>query len=617
MRFTLVLLLFSLHSFAQQSLPCTCTTYDSLFAAYRKAKDAADASLTEKISVALTKNQAPFCRAMGLNLLANVRINASQMKEGSALIEIQKKLLDSLRCGRDSYLEYFLTKSFYHYLLDEYDSSIANSIKALDIAERTGVITRQITLRLGIGSAFYRIGQPEKKMEYARSIIPLIEQVNDESFQCQYYFNLFGAYYTYYQQKQLTSLLDSADYFNKKSLRIARRTNNRRFLPYCYEGLEMVNREKNGSPRAGITYLDSALYFGKNSLNNAQLSELLINKASLLGKLGRKKEAMTLADSGLYYSAQHPQKSVYASHLLDASELYSELGEYKRALSLYHQGDLISDSIKSVENARTVRELEEKYNKERNEKKISELSRESEVRTLQIRLLIVGVIGALIAIVLIVFIYRLSLLRQRQLAVDSKYRLNQALINPHFISNALVSIQRFMLENNGTQAAQYLTKFSKLMRQLLVHSREERITVEEELELLENYLVMQKLRLKDTLNYQINIDKQASVAECFIPPMFVQPFVENAVEHGASKVAQGMVVVSVSRKGNQVQFVVEDNGPGISGEEKKEHTSVATSLIRERIALVNKSAKVPIELIMGAPLSGQGTRIELRLPIYS
>lgn len=600
-----------------QRISCNCAPFDSVFKEYRKAKDAANISSTEEISADLALNKSPFCRIMGLNLLANVRINNSQMKEAITLIEEQKRSLDSLQCEPDSYLEYFLTKSYYHYLQDEYDSSIANSIRALEIAERTNALTRQITLRLGIASAFYRIGQPEKKMEYSRSIIPLVEKVEDESFQCQYYFNLFGAYFTYYQQKKEQSLLDSADLFNRRSLRIALRTLNKRFLPYCYEGLEMVNREEGGSPTRGIVYLDSALYYGKGSLNNAQISELLINKANLFARLGRKGQAVALADSALSYSARHPQKSVYASHLLDVSELFDELGEYKRALSLYHQSDLISDSIKSTENARVVRELEEKYNKEKNEEKIRELSQQGEIDSLQIRLLVIGVVATLVAIALIVFIYRLLLLRQRQQAIESKYRLNQALINPHFVSNALVSIQRFMLENNGQQAASYLTKFSKLMRQLLEYSREELITLEDEIELLRNYLDLQKLRLKDTFEYEIRIDGNLSPADCRIAPMFAQPFVENAVEHGAAKVGNGKVIVSFAAKGDRLLLTVEDNGPGLSGSEQNEHRSLATTLIHERIALINKSAQTPIELSIQNIQNSGGARVELLLPIYS
>ncbi len=600
-----------------QQQPCECSSYEESFKKYRAAKDAGENKEAEAIALALAQEGTPLCRVLGLNLLANVSINASNMEEANTRLQQQKALLDSAACADEHYLEYFLTKSYYHYSQDEYDSSIANSLKALKLAEQTNALTRQITLRLGIGSAFYRTGQTEKKMEYARSIIPLIEKIDDPSFKCQYYFNLFGAYYTYYTNTKRDKIyLDSADLYNNKALKIARATNNKRFLPYCYEALEIVNNERNGSPQKGLMYIDSAIYFGRGSINNAQLSELLLNKAELYASLNQKKEAKLFADSALYFSAQHPQKSVYASHLLDASELFSKLGDHQKSLRLYKEGDVILDSLKSVTNTRTVHELEEKYNKEKNEKTITQLSQEKQIDELQIRILIFGVIIALVAIALIVFVYRLSSLKQKQQIIESKYRLNQALINPHFLSNALVSIQRFILENNAGVASGYLTKFSRLMRQLLEFSRQERISVEEEIDLLRNYLDLQKLRLKDAFNYTITVDEQLAIQDSFISPMFIQPFVENAIEHGVSGVDMGKIQIDFTRQNNSLCVTIEDNGKGLSRQHKKDHQSMSTAIIQERIDLLNKTNKEKISLSIGDVSTGNGTLVQLVLPIY-
>jgi tetratricopeptide (TPR) repeat protein len=599
----------------QSQNACTCESYDTIFNKYRLAKDAGDNSLAEQIALDLSNDGILYCRVLGLNLLANVKVNNSQMAAGLSLINRQRSLLDSMRCSSESFLEYYLTKSYYHYLQDEYDSSIANSIKALVIAEQTNSINRQITLRLGIGSAFYRIGQIEKKMEYSRSIIPLIEKVDDLSFKCQFYYNLFGAYYTYYTNtKHERPYLDSASLYNQKALQIARRTLNKRFLPYCYEALEIINHERNGSPMKGIVYLDSAIYYGRGSMNNAQVAELLINKANLFAEVGNKNQAIVFVDSGLYYSVKHPQKSVYASHLVDASDLYKKVGEHERALTLYREADTILDSIKSTENARMVRELEERYNKEKNEKTIKELSQEKEISKLQIRLLVLGVTIALVAIGFIIFVYHLVLLKQKQQTIESKYKLNQALINPHFLSNALVSIQRFMMENNPVQASNYLTKFSRLMRQLLEYSRQELITIEEEIEQVTNYLDIQKLRLKDRFQYEIRIDEKLAISGMSIPPMFVQPFVENAVEHGVINSEDGKIEVGFSLMGKNLLIDILDNGKGISVDANTKGSSLSTKIIQERIALLNKSGSA-IQLQISNAKMGSGTHVKLMLPI--
>jgi LytS/YehU family sensor histidine kinase len=190
-------------------------------------------------------------------------------------------------------------------------------------------------------------------------------------------------------------------------------------------------------------------------------------------------------------------------------------------------------------------------------------------------------------------------------------------LDPHFLSNALVSIQRFMMDNNTAQASTYLTKFSRLMRQLLEYSREELITIEEEIDLLRNYLDIQKLRLKDKFEYEIRIDKSLSISECRIQPMFAQPFVENAIEHGVSGMENGKIEIAFSALGDELVLEIRDNGKGIVPGSLMEQASLSTKIIRERIALLNKANKKPIQLDIGNLASGSGTRVQLILPIYS
>lgn len=618
MRFGLLIFLVIL-AFSQasgQSI-CQCDKYEQVLRQFRSARDAGDLTEAERISSELIKDTSPFCHILGINLLSNAKLAESQMESTIALIQKQKRLLDSLACDQNQYLEYYLTKSSFHYAVDEYDSSIANSLKALKIAEETHNVSRQITLRLGIGSAFYRTGQPEKKMEYARSIIPLIDQIGDSSYSCQYYFNLFGAYYTYYKANRDKSYyLDSAALYNSKALIIARKTKNRRFLPYCFEALEIINHENNGSPIVGLKYLDSALYYGRTAMSNGQISELLLNKANLLKQIRRYQLAVAYADSALYFSSQNPQKSVYASHLEDASILFGDMGDYQKALSLHREADQILDSIKSITNAKVVRELEEKYHQEKNERKIEQLSKESEINQLQIKVLIFGVLLALIAIILIIFIYRLTLLKQRKSAIESKYRLNQALINPHFLSNALVSIQRFMVENNAAEASNYLTRFSRLMRQLLESAYLDVISLEEEVELIKNYLSIQKLRFKDSFDFEIHLSDSVLNEEILIAPMFVQPFVENAVEHGINGMDNGRIDIYFELMEDRLSIIIMDNGKGINESDLGQQKSLSTTILKERVELLNKTSKQKIYMNIDKGNDRRGVKVTLLLPIH-
>ena len=216
-----------------------------------------------------------------------------------------------------------------------------------------------------------------------------------------------------------------------------------------------------------------------------------------------------MADSAYRY-AQRFNIQLAVSPLESIFKISKALRDYERASWAHERMTKIKDSIFTIEKNIAINELERKYAQAKNERTIKELSQEKEIDGLRIRLLIIAVVTALVAIALIIFMYRLSLLKQRQQAIESRYRLSQALINPHFLSNALVSIQRFMLENNPGEASHYLSKFSRLMRQLLEYSREELITVEEEIDLLKNYLDLQRLRYKNSFEYTLSV-AEASV----------------------------------------------------------------------------------------------------------
>jgi len=607
-------------SSAQDS--CNCASYENDLRQFREAKDAGDAELAEKVARSLIGQEASLCEALGLDLLANLRVSSAEIEKGLALLMREKVLLDSLACSFERYLDYFSTKSFYHYSRDEYDSSLANSIKALDIAESTENVARQISLRLGIGSAFYRTGQLEKKLEYARSIIPLIEQVDDSSLQSQYYFNLFGAYYVHYRaNREQNGFLDSAEWYNKKAFALARQTGNRRFLAFCYEALEIVNRERKGPASRGLIYVDSAIYFSRGALNTATLSELLINKAYLLADLDKNDMAEIYVDSALYYSAKNPQRSVYAAHLMDASDLFAQLSDYKRSLQLYKRAAAIKDSIFSVENAKMARELETRYNLEKSEKQVAQLFREkAESRAQQAWMLALMGLSALTALVLY-FFYKQKLSSQKEKMAIQKQQLLRSQINPHFIFNALSSIRGYLFSNKDVMPAiEYLGKFARLMRNILDLSEKEWVSLKEEMHAVELFLQIQQLRYNNSFGYQIEIGEGIETDTVFVPPLTAQPFIENAIEHGLSQVKHaGIIYISCKLDGDKIFFSIQDNGIGIDRVQKRsEHQSKAIKIFKERLSLLAKNTKSHFSFSIedvGNFGEGSGTRVSYQLPV--
>ena len=212
-------------------------------------------------------------------------------------------------------------------------------------------------------------------------------------------------------------------------------------------------------------------------------------------------------------------------------------------------------------------------------------------------------------------------MKNEQAQSELEQRFLRSQLNPHFIFNALLAIQNFMMKNNAQLAALYLTKFSKLMRQILESSREEFIAVESEVEMLTNYMDIHKLRLKDSFEYKIDIDENIDVETDTIPPMFVQPFVENAIEHGIINAKNGgFIEIRLSKENEYISIEIKDNGGGLVRENAtpKEHQSLASTIIRERMALFNKSLKDKIRLILNEIKNEKGevmgTRVELKVP---
>jgi len=165
-------------------------------------------------------------------------------------------------------------------------------------------------------------------------------------------------------------------------------------------------------------------------------------------------------------------------------------------------------------------------------------------------------------------------------------------MNPHFIFNCLGSIKQMILANEQDNANKYLNKFAKMIRLSLEHARRTNITVREKLDYLSNYLEMERLRFDNSFNYQIVIDERIIPEETTVPPMMVQPLVENAIWHGLmNKEGDRQLFVRYRLQDEHLVCEVEDNGIGIVQNMRKQntnHKSLGIENIRRRIALLNQ-----------------------------
>ena len=184
---------------------------------------------------------------------------------------------------------------------------------------------------------------------------------------------------------------------------------------------------------------------------------------------------------------------------------------------------------------------------------------------------------------------------QRKLQHETSEMEMQALraqMNPHFIFNCLNSINRFIMKNESQAASDYLTQFSRLIRLVLNNSKKTWIPLEDEIEMLGLYLDMEKLRFKDAFSYSLRCDEDTDPAGIFIPPLLLQPFVENAIWHGLMhKKENGMLNIYFRKENNILYCTVKDNGVGrtvaaaAKSKSSQSHKSMGIKITRERLAL--------------------------------
>ena len=201
---------------------------------------------------------------------------------------------------------------------------------------------------------------------------------------------------------------------------------------------------------------------------------------------------------------------------------------------------------------------------------------------------------------------------QKRLA-ETKMEALQSQMNPHFIFNAMNSIQNYIIDNNVDDALMYMGEFSKLIRQTLNNSSQQRITLKDEIRYLKSYITLENMRFKNKINFILNIDANLDLVEIEIPPMLIQPFIENVFVHAFdSNSKDPTLLISMRQIGNYLLCEIKDNGKGMASENlNKLNTSKGIQLAKERIALFQSETTDAVAISSSAT----GTTVVLKLKI--
>ncbi len=204
-----------------------------------------------------------------------------------------------------------------------------------------------------------------------------------------------------------------------------------------------------------------------------------------------------------------------------------------------------------------------------------------------------------------------------------------AQMNPHFLFNSLNSIDSYIIRNESKKASEYLNNFARLMRLILQNSRSNYINLKDELEALDLYMQMESLRFKNKFNYSIAVDENVETSSIVIPPMLIQPYVENAIWHGLmhkTNGTEGLVKINISKNADDLLCVIEDNGIGrkkateLKEQKQKNHKrSMGMQITQDRIEIINKlynmNASINIYDMEDELGNAKGTKVELIIPV--
>jgi len=214
----------------------------------------------------------------------------------------------------------------------------------------------------------------------------------------------------------------------------------------------------------------------------------------------------------------------------------------------------------------------------------------------------------------------------KQKGTELEMQALRAQMNPHFIFNSLNSINWYIQQNNKAKASEYLTKFSKLVRLILQNSKSSLIPLESELESLALYLDLEGMRFDYHFLYKISVPPDMDISILKVPPLIIQPYVENAIWHGLlHQDKKGQLDIEVTEKEDQLFFKITDNGIGrnqaavLGSKSATKHKSMGMQITGERIAQVHqvgtKESSVKIYDLLLMDGSAGGTEVIIKIPV--
>jgi tetratricopeptide (TPR) repeat protein len=415
---------------------------------------------------------------------------------------------------------------------------------------------------------------------------------------------------------------------------------------------------QKSQPDSAVPILEKEIAHGRmlgKSHSGALIMPLML-RAEVYKQEKDYNSALQDAKESVKYAEQDNSRQRMMDGYQQLSFLYYQLGQHKAAYETLVKYHAIKDSIQSRQFLMRLNNYKRASEDQKTESALLLLKKDNQLKEAQLKqesiIKYFLISGLLVLLLTGIFTYRSITLKRKtemlqreklenefkvqqlenekkqaefqQQAAELEMQALRAQMNPHFIFNCLSSINRIILKNESHAASDYLTRFSRLIRMVLINSQKATIPLEDELQMLRLYLDMERLRFKNSFDYSIIFTNTIDEGAVFIPPLLLQPFCENAIWHGLmQKEGQGHLNIELSMQENILHCIISDDGIGrekaaaLKSKSAEKEKSMGLAITAHRLALLNQNKNVQtfytIEDIRDAGNCIAGTKVILKI----
>jgi tetratricopeptide (TPR) repeat protein len=518
------------------------------------------------------------------------------------------------------------------------DSSLYWHFQSLQTRKKTGDL-KEIGQSLNNIGLLFRVKKDyPAAIDYYRQSLAIKNQIDDKKGALNTLINIAACY-------KNSKQYDSCIFYSAVAERLANSLDRKKDAAAAITnaGLSMVALGKYQQALNKLLQLDK--------VGDKDISADTENYHELTGGIGEAYLGLEQYDKAIVYFLKALQLAVggnklefeaQINHLLATA--YEAKGDFVAALRYQKQFKLLNDSLFNISNIESMNELSTRFETEKKEVQIKALEAENKLKQQQNRLYLALVVIAVLLIGLALWAYwqktkaNAILQQQQQEIINKTAQLNQQAaeiarlqtqMNPHFIFNAINSIQHLVMKGDVQPSLDYLNDFGRLMRMILNNSEKEFISLQEETNFLHQYLKFELLRFQHPFSYSIDVANELDIESTYLPPMLVQPYIENAVKHGLlPQTEKGILHVEfrliTKQSIDYLSITIADNGVGIDAAEKRKvglvqlDRSMGMHITAKRIAKLYETENVPLledVVQLSTNESGSGTVVRIFIPL--